>query len=149
MTEKEWTDIRVMMSLFQNIEDATNERDVKTSLKYHLMGLTEEGIISAFNLVKNGDVLVVDVPSMFTFEFNEKAKALTIQSMSDVIASSVSACNAWAEKMGYIPGRAAYNQRKRVGKGSRPRCIKDMDVQVDVGVYPGEERGKNDEEMPI
>ena len=29
------------------------------------------------------------------------------------------------------------------------RCIKDMDVQVDVGVYPGEERGKNDEEMPI
>ena len=42
--------------------------------------------------------------------------------------------------MGYIPGRAAYNQRKRVGKGSRPRCIKDMDVHVDVGVYPGEER---------
>lgn len=29
------------------------------------------------------------------------------------------------------------------------RRIKDMDVQVDVGVYPGEERGKNDEEMPI
>ena len=42
--------------------------------------------------------------------------------------------------MGYIPGRAAYNQRKRVGKGSRPRCIKDMDVQADVGVYAEEEQ---------
>ena len=53
MTEKEaWSKIRVINYLLQNIDDAMGERDVKTSIKYCLMGIQEEGFISSFELIR-------------------------------------------------------------------------------------------------
>jgi len=85
MTEKEaWSKIRVINYLLQNIDDAMGERDVKTSIKYCLMGIQEEGFISSFELIEKGDLLRIDIPGMFFLEFDSNRKAATIQNVGHV-----------------------------------------------------------------
>ena len=80
MTEKEaWSKIRVINYLLQNIDGAMGERDVKTSLKYALMGIQEEGFIPAFKLIEKGDLLRIDIPGMFFLEFDPNRKAAVIR----------------------------------------------------------------------
>ena len=82
MTEKEaWSKIRVINYLLQNIDDAMGERDVKTSIKYCLMGIQEEGFIPSFELIENGDLLRIDIPGMFFLEFDPNRKATAIRTV--------------------------------------------------------------------
>lgn len=82
MTEMEaWSKIRVINYLLQNIDEAMGERDVKTSLKYTLMGIQEEGFIPSFEIIEKGDLLRIDVPGMFFLEIDPNREATAIHTV--------------------------------------------------------------------
>lgn len=76
-----WSKIRVINCLLQNIDDAMGERDVKTSLKYTLMGIQEEGFIPPFEIIEKGDLLRIDVLGMFFLEFDPNREATAIHTV--------------------------------------------------------------------